>query len=542
MKNTKLFNKTVQLLLTLGFVTSLFLVTRLSLDKVYSRTPDMESKKIRKENTSLVSLDSGYYNELGEGDTSSPIDSVQDSQSIRILSLRDVTKLALENSLDIQIAQYDAYIQRVSLQKTESIFDAFLNAQVEYRRDRTMPPTTFIGEETIEHTYSMGIEKKMVTGTTLAVDISDVKNKSDNPFSTLNPYHEALLGVTITHPLARNFFGIQDRSQLEVARINVENMDYTSLDKIEYTLYSVQRAYWKLVFKSEELSIKKDMLKEAEKLYRIYKDKYATGLVEKSELLAVEALVRTREADVAIALLEKETTKNDLLFLLNLGDFQQMIEPKDHLFCETKTVDLYTVLQRAIEARRDYKRIQNEIEKNKIIIAVKKNALWPQIDLEASFTRNNLATKRSKAWEDIGSKSNDKVTVGLRFKLPLENREAKAELEEAKLKKRRLLLMLKRVERVILQKLNNKVNQVNTMHNQVKLFESTVKIHQQKLEEEITRLRQGRSNADILIRYEEDLLKARLSLASYLFQYRVSLIELELAQNTLLKKYWDNPL
>ena len=61
------------------------------------------------------------------------------------ISIDDVTQLALENSLDIQIAQYDAYIKRVSLMKAQSIFDAFFNASIGYTDDRLKQSSTIFG-------------------------------------------------------------------------------------------------------------------------------------------------------------------------------------------------------------------------------------------------------------------------------------------------------------------------------------------------------------------------------------------------------------
>ena len=379
------------------------------------------------------------------------------------LSLEDVTKLALANSLDIQIAQFDAYISRVSLKKEESVFDTFLNTAISFKRDKQMQPSTVFGTETKQHEFSVGVEKKTPTGTTISLDATGTKNRSNSIFSTLNPYNEALLGLSITQELGKNFFGLADRSKIKITKIDIENSEFSSLDDIERVLCDAQRSYWNLVLREEELAIKKDMLKEAEKLYKIYQDKYSLGLVEESELLAVEALVHTRGSSLAIARLERNTAKNNLLFLINKGDFEQEIIPKERLEGYTSEVNLHQALAKAIQYRRDYKRTNNEIEKNNIDIVVKKNALWPQIDLEASLNRNSLNSNRGRAWEGIGKNSNDEVFVGLSFKISLENNEAKAELKGARFQKKRILLKLKRIERLILRELNDKVNQVNVM-------------------------------------------------------------------------------
>ncbi|MCF7908873.1 MAG: TolC family protein [Candidatus Omnitrophica bacterium] len=458
------------------------------------------------------------------------------------LSLEEVTEIALENSLDIQIAKFDTYISRTSKDEAESIFDTIFSAEASYNRNRKETASSLAGTDTRETIFSLGLEKKLPTGTTLALDAINTKTKTNSSFTTLNPYTEAGLEFSVTQELGRNFFGLADRAKIKITKIDIENSEFVSLDDIEQFLYAVQRSYWNLALREEELLIAKDMLSEAEKLYEIYKEKKELGLVEESEFLAIEALLKARQSSINVAQLARETAKNDLLFLINRGDFQQNLIPRDSLDIEVFETDLYQALNRAVDSRRDYKRIKNELEKNKIDLVVKKNALWPQIDFEATFTRNNIDTGRSQAWGDIFSDGGEDVFFKVSFEVPLEKRAARSQVRKADLEKSRFLLKFKRIERLLLQEINDKVNQVNTMQNQVKLFKQTVKIHQRKLKSQIERLSLGRSDSDTLIRYEEDLLKARLSLAEYLFNYRTSLIELDLKQNILLDKYWQEPL
>ncbi len=468
--------------------------------------------------------------------------SQETSSEVIELSLEDVTELALANSLDIQIAQYDAYISRTSLGDAQSIFDAIFSAEAGYNRNKKAQNSISAGSEATEYVFSLGLEKKFPTGTTLSLDTAASKKRTDGTASVLNPYNEALVGLSLTQELGKNFFGLADRSEIKITKIDIENSEFTSLDDIEETIYKAQKSYWNLVLKNEERLISEDMFKSAERLYRIYHDKHSLGLVEESELLSLEALVRTRESDLAVAYLAQKTAKNELLFLINRGDFEEKVRPKDDLVCSTAVVNLYEALKESTFWRRDYKRLRNELKKNKIDIVIKKNALWPEIDLEATLSRNNINSQRSKAWEGIADNSNDEVSFKLIFKVSLENRKAKAELEKVNLEKRQFLLRLKRVERLILQEINDKVNQVNTADNQVRLYESIIKLHQKKLDSQIKRIGYGRSNADTLIQYEEDLLKARLNLASNFYTYRVKLIELDLAKNVLLDKYWKEPL
>ncbi|NIM03501.1 TolC family protein [bacterium] len=132
--------------------------------------------------------------------------------------------------------------------------------------------------------------------------------------------------------------------------------------------------------------------------------------------------------------------------------------------------------------------------------------------------------------------------MGLSVSRPLGNRYAKSELEETELRKEQLLLSLKQIERFILKEVHNRVNEVNTLRSNLEKSYDILKLQRAKLEEEKRRLRYARTSSDILVRYEEDLLNAQISLALALFNYRHSVVNLDLTKNTLLGKYWKGPL
>lgn len=466
----------------------------------------------------------------------------QDPELAWAVSLEEITQLALDNSLDIQIAKYDAYIKQTALPRVESIFDTYFNFRGGYFDDTTKQPSIVFGTKTGQTSYSFGISKKLPTGTEISIEASDARNFTNSPFSTLNPYHEARAGISLKQPLGKNFFGLIDRANIKITKIDIENTQYSSLDNIEETLYNTQIAYWNFVLKCEELRITEGMLQEAQRLYTIYKEKANIGLVERVDLFAVEANLRTREANVLLAQLQKEQAKNELFFFLNVDDLAIKLAPRESLEITPYSVDLYQALTEAVEYRRDYKSIKNQLEADDVNIVVRKNERWPEIDLEASFTRNGLNRKYKPSWEEIGDKNYRELFVGMSIKFSLEKREEDANIEEANLQKEQDLLLLKRTERLIFKEIHNQVKEVNTLKDEVLLHSAIADLQEKKQEEEFKRLKYGRSNSDTIIRYAEDVLQARLALALSLFSYQVSLIDLELNKNTLLDKYWRGDL
>ncbi len=464
------------------------------------------------------------------------------SQDHIYLSLDDVSHLALENNLDIQIAKYDVYIKRNDILEAESIFDTILSADISFKNDQTKSSSVLAGTKTTAHDYKIGLSKKIPSGTTLGLEFQNTRTWTNSSYISVNPNHDASIKFSITQPVGKNFFGLIDRGDIKITKLDIANADYTCLDKIESYLASVQGSFWKFVLLKEELQIKREMLKRAENLYKIYKSKLQIGLVEEPDLLATEANVNIRKNEVLIAEENLEITKNQLLLELNEEKLDLKIHPLEELSLDSKRIDLISSLKQAIENRRDYLKAKNDVTSKDIKVTMKKNNLWPEIDIEASFLRNGLSQDYKTAWQGISSENNPEVYVGLTFSLPLENRDAKGQFQKAKLEKAKYLLLLKKSERQILTQINDRITQLNTAIGKATTNENIVDLQQRKLKAQEIRFHSGRSNSDLMIRYQQDLLDAELSLAQSLYKYKIAVINLKLTQNSLLDEYWKEEL
>ena len=463
--------------------------------------------------------------------------SYADDNNTVYANIKSITEIALNNNLDIQIARFDSYIQRNNLPEAESIFDTFINAGISYDKNKEDTASTLTGTAGSVNNYSVGINKKIPSGTALDVEAYNQRSWSDSSFYTTNPGTEANVKVSLTQSLARNFFGIIDRGNIKITKLDIKNSDFTSLNEIESSLARAQRAYWELVLKLNELKIKKSMLKEARKLYSIYQRKIKTGLVEEPDLLAAGANVSLRENDVLKSQMELREAQNNLLYLIN-SDTKKNIVPLDNLDTKVDKVDLYRELKEALKTRRDYKIARNQLSSENINLVLKRNSLWPQIDVSTSFAKNGINSSYKNAWSEVSSENHSEWYVGVNINFSLEKRKEKAQYNKAKLSKARAIVVIKRIERLIFKDINNSVTELNIISAQVDTNRKIVRLQEQKLKAEERRLRYGRSSSDVIIRFQNDLLNARLGLANSLFLYRISRINLERNKNILLSKYW----
>lgn len=458
------------------------------------------------------------------------------------LTLEEVCNLALSNNFDIQLAKFDATYKETDLDKVQSIYDTIIEAEAKFEDDRRKTASSFAGTKSETRNYNLGISQRLPTGTTLEVDFDNQRSWTNSGFTTVNPAHDSSVDFTLKQELGKNFFGIKDRSEVKITKIDIENAQYTSLDKIEQMLSDVQKTYWKIAQYLRVVSIRQDMLSRAKELFQINKEKFRKGIIEKPQLVASEANVRQREIDLMLAQNELEYYVNELKLLLNLEDKDKAVLPGKDLDLIIQPAEFVQSVETAFQQRRDYLKAKNEVESKQIKLVMKRNNFWPEINLEASISRNGLNKHFSQAIEDISSENNPEYFLGLKIQFPLQNREAKSEFDKAKIEKAKALLNLKKTERQILIEINDSVRNCKILEQRANKQENVVRLQEEKLAAELERYKYGRSDTDTVIRYQDDLLLSKLLYAQSLFDYKEALIELSLKENTLLEGFWKDTL
>jgi len=408
-------------------------------------------------------------------------------------SLEEITQAALQSNFDIQLTKYDAWIARTDKNVARSIYDTIFEAEVEYRDNQRKQTSTISGSKTVDNDYNIGFSKKLPSGTTVSVDLDNNRHFTNSTFTTSPLTHDSTLGVTVDQDLGKNLFGIQDRGDVKITLIDIENSEYTSLEKIEESVAEVQKAYWDLVLQVENVKINEAMVAEAKKLYDLHQEQLQTGLVEIAEAIASEANYKTRKNALLLAQNRVKAKNNILKLLLNIED-DIAIDPTEDFELPVAEEQLLFSLKQAFENRQDYKKAHNEIRSRDITLSMKKNNLWPEINLTATFEKNGLGDHFKHAVTEITEFDNPNLFAGLTVTFPLENREARGQLKAAELEKAKTLLELKLLERQIATEVMDQVRDCNIFQEVTANAKEIAWLQEQKLEEEIKRYKYGRSD------------------------------------------------
>ncbi len=461
----------------------------------------------------------------------------QDSSKIYELSLSEATDLALKNNFDIQMAKYDAFISETSLETVKSIFDTILDANVNYRNDQGKKTSVLYGTKTVDNDYNLGLSKKFASGTTLEANMYNNRNWTDSSSASSALNHDSTLSLSLTQELGKNFFGVADRGNIDITKIDIENSQYSSLEKIETVLSAVKKAYWDLVLQLEDVKIQKDMVDQAKRLYDLHQEKLKDGLVEKPEAIASEANYKARSNSLLLEENSLKTKENILRLLLNIDDDQVTLIPSDNFNLNLENQSFIDSLKIAFDNRRDYLKAKNTVQSKDIKLVVEKNNNLPKINLIASLAQNGLGDHFKQSVANILDDDNINYSVGLTFSLPIENRDAKAKLKKAEYEKAKALIDLKLIERQVTIEINDQVRNCNIFKEIASNSIDIAQLQAQKLEEEEKRYNAGRSDTDTLIRYQEDLIQAKKTAVSDKFRFYSALVDLDLKKGILLGTY-----
>lgn len=455
----------------------------------------------------------------------------------RLVPLAEVLRRALENNFDIRLARFDQKINRYRLPVADSVYDTLLTAGADYTYDDFKKSSEYYGDLNKTGSFGLQLGKKLPWGTDLKLDISNQYTSSDSFFATINPAYDSYLELSLSQPLLKNWGGKLIRGEIELARIDVDNFNLLAWENMELALALTAHTYWDLVEMEEEVHLEQKMEERARYLHQLSQEQLKMGMVEKVDLVAAEANLKIREADVVLDREKLITISRLLQFLINDTD-TTMLLPADKLEIPRgePVLDFSESLQVALENRWDYLRTLKELEAKEIEVELKENSRWPQVDLVASFARNGLSDEWARALDDIFSQNNPRYYIGVQLSHFLENRCADSEAEMAKLEKSKALVRIKKLEREIYTQVDDQLRTTRVSLDLALREDEIKKLQREKLNEEEKRFKYGRSNSKTIIDYQSDLLLAQLRFARALTVYYKSLIDLQVAQGVFLRK------
>ncbi len=431
------------------------------------------------------------------------------SSSAFALSLTEYLAQVEGQSLRYKQAQAQAEGARLVSREADLLTSPnfFLEARKSFDTSLGTPPMSMY-DRYDNDVYRAGISQQFSFGLQTKLSYSVVKN--DYEGSTFNPdkFWDASPSVELTMPLWANGFGSTIKAQEELTRQQNKADEYGSLALSQNLLIEAEVAYWQLSASQERVKIQEQALSAGNNILGYVQKQKQKNLGESADVLQANALVEAYKLQLQQAVNERLRLTRAFNKYLNVSADAPVpgLDSLNYGYLENITVP-----EQRPGDRLDIKasRAQAALAKASSDLILERNK--PTLNLVGGYTLQGRGIETSKAFERSTKTNHDNGYVGVMFQLPL-NFKAVA---DAKAGARRL-------------KDSAEINEQNLLYTQeqdwidlkqnlsesketLKLSRTMESAQKSKLENERTRLRQGRTTTYQVLLFEQDYTQAQAS-------------------------------
>ncbi|MBN2416064.1 TolC family protein [bacterium] len=455
------------------------------------------------------------------------------------ISLQHAVLLALDRNPDIAIQRLNPAISKAYAEEARAVFDPVLSASAtrdenKLQRFLGSRPDPFEMVSTRDQ-YNLGISETLPTGTTISADAS----MSASISSIYTDQYSGNIGFTVTQSLLRGFGTGVNLAELRKARFDEDMSREEFTAAASELVASVEKAYWDLYLKADEIRIQKQSYDLAGRQLQETLERVTVGRLPELELASVRAEAATRRETLIDAESQYEQARLAFLFLLNPETesvWTLFPQPLDAPFIPADTLDPLSEHELlGIQYRPDLRQARLAVAKGDIDIVRTRNGLLPRLDLFITLGKTSYAFTFKDAAPDVSSPFYN-VNAGVSFEFPVINREARAQVKRARHTKEQLELSLYNMERLVQWDIRSAYIEVQRARQQIEATIVTRELQEQNLAAELEKFRVGKSTNILVLQVQRDMTASRLDEVRAMVGYLNALIDLYLMEGTLLER------
>lgn len=471
------------------------------------------------------------------------------------LSLEEAVKRAMENNLDIAVAQFDPRASEESIRLARGAYDPLASSTLTTRSQTFRATNIFAGAQEVTtdtDIWNFGVNQLFRTGGTVNVTFNNNKSDTNSIFATINPNFTSTLTGSLTQPLLRDFRIDSERQQLRVAKKNKEISDAQFRQIVINVLASVKQQYYDLLAAADNLEATRKSLALAQKLLDENRIKVRVGTMAPLDVVQADSEVATREENVIVAensLAEAEDALRRAIFQRQSPEMWNVrIVPTDRPAADAVQVDLDAAIKRAIDQRIDIQNARRNLEISDFTYELAKNQTKPALDLQAAYGGTGTAGTRftrdqqgnvigapipggyGDALSEAFGFSLPTWSVGVVFSYPLWNRTAKANSARAQLARDQARTSLSRLEMSIAAEVRSAGRAVESNWKRVASTRAARVLQAQRLDAEEKKFAAGMTTNFFVTSAQRDLAFAEVNELRAIADYRKSIVSFERAQ------------
>jgi outer membrane protein TolC len=470
------------------------------------------------------------------------------------LTLKDAVVMSLQHNINIEVARLQLGSADQGLLGATGIFDPVFKTTASVGKSKA-PATSLISPSTESRQFDLGIGAMLPTGATYSVGWTNRRTKYSGPGTEevfyLNPSYASTVSLSLSQPLLQGFGTDVNRSGIEVARRSREISRLGFENLVITTVQSVESAYWNLVYRRENLTVKQQSLKLAQDLLDQTRTRVRIGTSAPIDIVQSEATVAAREQDIIVAENEVGAAADLLKQLLGfelVEDWTSQIVPVDALEAPPAGANLDAAIADALQRRLvlQQRKLEGEISQTNLLVA--RNNVLPGLDLNVGYGLQGAGVKSIDAtgrpivggWTDALSQIKDgdynQWSVGVVLSVPLGNNRAKAAVAQRRFEAETARQNLALERQGVIADVRQAVRGLDASAKSIFAAEKARELAARNLDAEQKKFANGMSTNYQVLKIQEDLATAQAAELNSRVAYRIATVLYHVAVGDLLTK------
>ncbi len=505
----------------------------------------------------------------------SPIETAQRDGTALPLSLKDLTKLALEQNLDIAISDTNEQLRQQAILQQHGSYDPQLTAQVGFNSRKNANTTQY--DRSTESfnkndnaSWNFTFRQPVKTGGTLQATWNSSRSESNSTAMVFNPNYQSSWSVQFSQPLWRNLRIDSNRANLKLANLDLTLTDSEFKQKVTDTISNIQTAYWDLVSAIRNYEIRRNSVKLAQINLRDSRKKVEVGTSAPIDVTDAEATAASREVDLISAeetILRAQNTLRSLVSNDRNADiWRKVIVPTDRPDFKEFKVDVETAINTALQNRPELRQADLNLQQLDIRKRLNQNNRKWQFDLTGQFGGTGTAGPQGcqknqftgecvldtsgnpilltppalvggigNAYKTMWTEGYTNWQLQLQVTIPLRNRSIDAQIAQQNIQKRQQLMTIRKTEQSIQVEIRNALQALETNRKQVETSGVARRLAQERLEGEEKRFQAGLSQNYLVLQRQNELSTAEYQELQSLIRYKQAVVTVQKAMYTLLE-------
>jgi outer membrane protein len=470
------------------------------------------------------------------------------------ISEQDAVNLALTNNLDINVLRYTPYLQLWGVEGGKAVLNPIVTFGPSLSRSVTPSTSALQGSSVFSliHLYSLNVHKPLASGQDLDFSYSTTRARTNSPFSSLNPSFTSVWSIGFTQHLLQGRGSLNRARFLHIARNNYDiSLDNFAAGVITI-VNSVLNAYWNLVYHDEDIKAKEAALKLARLTLDQAQVQAQVGAMAPLDVLQAQAQAAGVNQQLIVSRYNRTITEEQLKKMISsrLGNapMEATVVPTSRALPPAPPAGtLADAIQRSIENRPEVKAQLTNLANSRIQVDYTKKQLLPVLDFTASYAQNGLGGNvierdYSKGFlnapilavipggfgdslSSLFGMSNLGYALGLNFRIPIGNNQARVDNAQAQIAHRQGEENLRALRQQITLQVRQAYELVALNQASVAAAQVAVDYQERRLQGEQDKYALGAGTTFLVLQAQRDLQNAQ----SVLLQARIAWIQSRIA-------------